>query len=79
MRLLAPEHSKRNRFSFRQNRPRMTRIGTDMIRVDPLNPFHPRSIPSQIGKLNSPATHVTAVASPTICVYFLCFANGTDF
>jgi hypothetical protein len=43
--------------SFRPKRPpmtRMTRIGADLLRVNPHHPLDRRSLAAPIGKLNSP-------------------------
>ena len=53
-------------FSFRQNRPQMTRMGrifSDLIRVAPLDPPAPRSIARQTGKRNGPANFLIDPAS----------------
>ncbi len=53
-------------FSFRQNRPQMTRMGricAALIRVDPLDPSDLRSIALPTGKLNGPANFLIDPAS----------------
>ena len=47
----------------------MGRVFADLIRVDLLDPFHLRSISSQLGKLNGPASSVVHLVPPVNPVY----------